>query len=97
MSQFDRENLERILEGYGDWYGALLLRTIAMGNVIERALLFMGYPQEVQAIANIDHKPFTHPLGGSPEFEAALDRLWIKADAENRRKLARCFSRFDHM
>ena len=95
MNNYDRTVIKDIMLGHGDWYGAMLLRTIALGNSMERRLFYISYPEEMQAVDNLDLKPPEHQLGMSDVFNSALDRLFAKADLANKRKLARCFSRLE--
>tara|TARA_Y100000004_G_C8687273_1_gene315927 strand:- start:219 stop:503 length:285 start_codon:yes stop_codon:yes gene_type:complete len=91
VNEYDRQNVQEILNGHGDWFGAVLLRAIALGNAMQRGLLFISYPVEVQSVANLDIAP-----GEDPSlFNREIERLYIKADAENQGKLRRCFSRFE--
>lgn len=104
MNEYDRQNVRQILTGHGDWFGAVLLRTIALGSAKERGLLFISYPVEVQLIANLDWPPGTHQHfrenirnlhTDSSLFDREIERLYVKADAINRTRLKRCFSRFE--
>lgn len=45
----DRENIDRIMAGYGDWYTAKLLRLIAKADVQNIEKLRRMYPEEVAA------------------------------------------------
>jgi hypothetical protein len=49
MSPHDKEHIEAILNGYGDWFGAQLLRLIARADIPNREALRLGYPEEVEA------------------------------------------------
>ncbi len=46
---FDKKNLQLILEGHGDWFTAMLLRLIAKADGINREKLRAGFPGEVKA------------------------------------------------
>ena len=46
---FDRKNIQLILEGHGDWFTAQLLRLIAKADNINRERLRVGFPEEVKA------------------------------------------------
>tara|TARA_R110002096_G_scaffold321904_2_gene516012 strand:+ start:298 stop:588 length:291 start_codon:yes stop_codon:yes gene_type:complete len=91
MMEYDRQNVASILKGHGDWFGAALLRTIAQGDNYQRALLFMSFPHEVQAVYNLDLPPGP----GGEAFDQLLERLWVKADSPNRQRLAYSFVRFE--
>ena len=95
MNEFDKENVRNILAGHGDWYGAQLLRTIALGSAMEQRLFYISYPEEMQAVVNLDLGAPQHGLGLSEAFNEALAALFVKADRDNKQKLARCFSRLE--
>lgn len=48
-SDFDVENLDRILGGMGDWFSAQLFRLIAKADPGNRDRLRMAFPFHVQA------------------------------------------------
>ena len=48
--EFEKKNLGKILMGEGDWFGALLLRTIARADTPNRAKLYSVYPDHVNAV-----------------------------------------------
>ena len=50
MSDYDKENIERILCGEGDWFGAYLLRLIRKADIRNRTLLKLSFPEQVAAI-----------------------------------------------
>ena len=51
MNQFDKENVKSILlEGKGDWFTANLFRLIAKADNNNRAKVFKGFPDEVDAV-----------------------------------------------
>jgi hypothetical protein len=50
MSDWDREHIDKIMGGYGDWFGAQLLRLIAKADASNRHLLSLGFPDEVAAV-----------------------------------------------
>tara|TARA_B100001094_G_C17661839_1_gene544610 strand:+ start:129 stop:422 length:294 start_codon:yes stop_codon:yes gene_type:complete len=95
VSDFDLENIRSILGGHGDWYGAILLRTIAEASDIDRGLFYISYPKETQAIFNLDLPPQDR---GCAEYNLSFDKtlreLYRKADPANKRRLERSFSRF---
>ena len=91
MSDFDRENLQDILEGMGEWYGAILLRCIAAGDSMTRNLFEISYPEEVRAIRNIN-LPY---CDNKDRFDHLLNILYAKADSANKSRLRICFSRFE--
>jgi len=49
MSEFDKENIQHILKGQGNWFGAYLLRLIAKADRKNRAKLKQVFPEHVQA------------------------------------------------
>ena len=97
ISQFDLENARTIVDGYGDWYGAMLLRCIAEASPMDRGLFYMIYPEETQAILNLDlPDPGLNCTQYRVSFDQTLRDLYRKADAENKRLLESAFSRFTH-
>lgn len=50
MSDYDKENIGRILRGHGDWFGAQLLRLIAKADSNNQALLAACYPEQVASV-----------------------------------------------
>ena len=54
ISEYDRRNVEKILYGYGDWFGAALLRLIEKADSQNRELLRLGFPSYVEAIETWD-------------------------------------------
>ena len=50
LSQYDKENIQKILEGHGDWFTAKLMRLIANADPFNRSLLFAGFPDEVNLV-----------------------------------------------
>jgi hypothetical protein len=50
MNQFDKENVESILCGKGDWFTANLFRLIAKADNNNRIKLFKAFPDEVDAV-----------------------------------------------
>ena len=91
MDEYDRQNVKEILNGHGDWFGAALLRAIALGDNYQRALLFMSFPHEVQAVYNLDLPPGP----GGEAFDQLLERLWVKADSQKRQRLAYSFVKLE--
>lgn len=49
MSQFDQDNIEWIMQGNGDWFGARLLRLIAHCDLEHRDAIRRGFPDYVEA------------------------------------------------
>jgi hypothetical protein len=47
FSQWDRDNIDSILSGHGTWFHAGLLRLIMHADMENRALLRLGFPEEV--------------------------------------------------
>ncbi len=64
LSQWDRENVERILGGHGDWFTARLLRLIARADGRNRALLAKGYWEEVRLVERFLDRAETTPSTG---------------------------------
>jgi len=50
LSRFDRESIDEILRGHGDWYSARLLRLIHKADATNRARLAEVYPEHVAAV-----------------------------------------------
>jgi len=49
MSQFDRENMDLIMSGGGDWFTAKLLRLCQKADAMNLERLRAGFPAEVRA------------------------------------------------
>lgn len=47
FSTWDRENIHKIVGGHGNWFHAELLRLILHADNQNRALLRLGFPEEV--------------------------------------------------
>ncbi len=52
MNPFDKDNVESILDGRGDWFTACLLRLIIKADRENRIKLHMVYPEEVNCITD---------------------------------------------
>jgi len=50
LSQFDRDNVEAILSGHGDWFTAQLMRLVVKADMKNRRLLTKGFPEEVALV-----------------------------------------------
>lgn len=50
LNEYDKQNIQKILEGHGDWFTANLLRLIAGADVGNRAKLFLSFPKEVNCV-----------------------------------------------
>jgi hypothetical protein len=50
LSEFDKKEVRKILEGHGDWFTANLMRLIAMADSFNKSLLFAGFPDEVNFV-----------------------------------------------
>lgn len=48
ISEFDKENIDRIMGGYGDWFSARLLRLCQKADFETLAQLRLGFPDHVQ-------------------------------------------------
>ena len=49
ISEHDRDQIENILGGYGDWFSAQLLRLIAKADVDNKELIRQVFPDHVEA------------------------------------------------
>jgi hypothetical protein len=49
MTEYDKQNIDKILQGEGSWFTAHLLRLIAKADRQNRDKLRMGFPEEVAA------------------------------------------------
>ncbi len=49
MSEYDREHIQDILNGNGDWFGAMLIRLIAKADIKNRERIRRGFPEQVAA------------------------------------------------
>ena len=49
LSDFDKQNLDRILGGYGDWFSAKLMRLIMKADKENRERLRLAFPDHVEA------------------------------------------------
>ena len=49
LSQFDRENMDLIMSGGGDWFTAKLLRLCQKADPVNLERLRAGFPAEVRA------------------------------------------------
>jgi len=87
VTDFDKDHVREILAGHGSWFGAFLLRTIALGNGADRKKLSEPFPEEVSAVEAVE----TSAGGGGPEFDMLLILLWAKADVNNKAKLLKAF------
>lgn len=47
---YDKDNLDRLLAGEGDWFTAQLVRLIAKADTLNRGKLRKGFPEEVEAV-----------------------------------------------
>jgi len=74
LSTHDRENFGRIMEGYGDWFSAVLLRLIAKADWQNRTRLRLGFPEHVQAYEEWC-RTGEHPRGAvaSPDAKEGTD------------------------
>ena len=50
MGPWDREHLQEILLGHGDWFTARLIRLIARADPARKERLRLGFPEEVAAV-----------------------------------------------
>lgn len=49
ISEHDRENIDAIMKGYGDWFTAHLLRLCHKADHQNLAKIRLGFPETVQA------------------------------------------------
>lgn len=78
MSEHDRLNVKEIVEGYGDWFNAMLLRYIATLDNSQRVLWALEFEEQVICLEGIY----------SAERQAFTPLCW-KADKQNKQKIAR--------
>lgn len=83
LSDWDREYIEEILRGKGNWFTARLLRLIFAVEPATRQRIAAEFPEEVQIIETA-----THEL---PGFMLHLTHLVQQANSDNRARLRRCF------
>lgn len=62
LSEFDRDNIDEIVGGYGDWFTAHVIRFVAgvyhKADADNKAILWDAYPEIIKAIlASRDWKP----------------------------------------
>lgn len=50
MSEYDKEKIEVILLGHGDWFTAHLIRLIGKADTSNLELIRKGFPEEVKAV-----------------------------------------------
>ena len=50
MTEHDMQNIDKIIQGYGSWFTAHLIRLIAKADVYNRRMLRKAYPREVDAV-----------------------------------------------
>jgi len=98
MSEFDKQNLEKILDGLGDWFTAILLRAIYNYSSIRNAVR-TAFPEEVAAVETLivldalSDAPTYYPFRGAPiraTESRYIEILGMKADFTNYRKLVSC-------
>lgn len=56
LSEFDKNNIEDILKGHGDWFTAKLLRLISKADFENRAKLRLGFSEEVLAVERYERE-----------------------------------------
>lgn len=57
LSDFDREHVDLILDGQGDWFTAQLLRLIMKADRTNREKLRVSFPEEVELIDRYQNGP----------------------------------------
>lgn len=57
LSQHDRERIDEIMGGYGDWFSARLIRLIAKADRENRELLRQVFPEHVEAYEDWCYAP----------------------------------------
>lgn len=62
LSPHDRENIDRIMGGYGDWFSAQLIRLIAKADFENRARLRLAFPDHVEAYEKWLREPLKSQL-----------------------------------
>jgi hypothetical protein len=55
LSKYEREHVDAIMGGHGDWFTAQLMRLIAKADSHHRALLRKGFPEEVELVERYLH------------------------------------------
>ena len=59
LSDHDRENIDAILGGEGDWFSCRLLRLIARSEINNRLRFRLGWPEHVNAVEDCLYLPST--------------------------------------
>lgn len=62
LTEFDIENVERLLMGDGDWFTARLMRLIAHADMENKERIRLGYPKEVALWESWFYKDAEHPV-----------------------------------
>jgi len=57
ISEYDKNNIGKILEGQGTWFGACLIRLIAKADHENKELLRQIYPSYVEAYLDWMYSP----------------------------------------
>ena len=52
LSDYDRANVQKILNGHGNWFSAQLLRLIAKSDTEHKEKIRLGFPEVVEAYEN---------------------------------------------
>lgn len=60
LSDYDKNHIQGILYGEGDWFNAHLLRLIAKADTANKERLRLAFPEEVKAFEDWQ-KPCQHP------------------------------------
>jgi len=77
LSTYDYQNLAAILAGEGDWFTSKLLRVISTADTNNRMKLYMGFPEEVEAVTHFQTgKPFSPHT--APPILAKCHRWLVK-------------------
>lgn len=72
MSPYDKQNIDALLKGEGDWFTAQLLRLISKADISNRERLRLGFPEEVAAFERWHKYPMPslpHRLALTTELE----------------------------
>jgi len=48
VSEFDKANIGKIIQGHGDWFSAYLFRLIAKADPGRRERIRLGFPEHVE-------------------------------------------------
>jgi hypothetical protein len=95
LSLFDRESIDQILRGHGDWFSACLLRLI-YADLGHRTIWAEHFPQHWRAVSLYEERTKHADRAPAKLYEPAIirDSLWwlfAKGHGEFRQQLADAF------